>query len=83
MLADYGDRLGGSDVVARLPIVIPRGTAEILLDDMFPPRESVATAHAREIIAEAHISSLPEPLPEFSRPLSSLVRVCGDEYDGR
>jgi len=51
MLPDHRDWLRGRDVVARVPIVIPGGALEILFDDLFSPRKSVATAHW-EIMAD-------------------------------
>ena len=46
------DGVGGRDIVARVPVLVPSGSVEIFLDDLLPPREPVATAHA-EIMAEA------------------------------
>ena len=45
MLANDHDRLRGGDVVTRLPLGFIRDSAEIFLDKLFPPRESVAPAH--------------------------------------
>lgn len=49
MLPDHRDWLRGSDVVAGTPIVIPRGSLEVFLDDLLPPRQSVTPAHQRII----------------------------------
>ena len=51
MLADDGNGLCGRNVVTGLPIVIPRRSVEILLDDLLSPRQSVASA-LREIMAD-------------------------------
>src|SRR5215469_7047365 len=50
-LADHWDRLGGSDVVARRPLFIPRHAVEILFDQLLSPRQSVTPAHS-EIMAD-------------------------------
>ena len=45
MLADDRDRLGWSDIVARIPVILPRGAVEVLLDKLLPPRQAVSSAH--------------------------------------
>ncbi len=45
MLADHWDGLSWSDVIAWIPVVFPVGSIEMFLDDLFPPRQSVASAH--------------------------------------
>jgi hypothetical protein len=47
VLPDNRNLLGRRDIVARTPIVIPRGSLEVLLDDLLPPRQSVASAHLK------------------------------------
>ena len=37
--------LGGRDIVAWNPVFLARGGVEIFLDKLFPPRQSVASAH--------------------------------------
>jgi hypothetical protein len=44
MLPNYGYGLGWSDVVARIPVIIPRSSLEILLDDLLPLREPIPSA---------------------------------------
>ncbi len=56
MLADDRDWLGRRDVVARRPVVLPIGSLEVFLDDLLPPRESVATAHGK-IMADHRCAS--------------------------
>jgi hypothetical protein len=51
VLADDRDRLGGRNVVTRIPVFIAGGGVEVLLDKLFSPRQSVAAAHG-EIIAD-------------------------------
>ena len=51
MLADDGDGLGRSHVVARYPVFLTRDAVEVFFDDLFAPGESIATAH-EEIIAD-------------------------------
>jgi hypothetical protein len=50
-LADDRDRLGRGDVKARSLVVVPRGSVEILFNDLFSSGESEATAH-QEIMAD-------------------------------
>jgi hypothetical protein len=47
MLPDDGDRLGWSDVVARLPVVVAWEGIEMFGDELPATRESVTTAHGR------------------------------------
>ena len=51
ILANYRNRLGGSEVVARNPIVLPDGGIEIFFDQLLSTRKSVAPAHW-EIMAD-------------------------------
>jgi len=44
MLPDDGNRLGGSNVVARLPIVFAGGV-EVVGDELLAARESVTATH--------------------------------------
>ena len=44
MLTDYRYGLRWRDVVARVPVVFAGGV-KIFLDELFPPRESVSSAH--------------------------------------
>jgi hypothetical protein len=37
--------LGGRDIVAWNPVFLARGGVEIFLDKLFPPRQSLASAH--------------------------------------
>lgn len=41
-----GDRLGWCNVIAWNPLVLPRLSPEVLLDELLSPRQSVAPAHA-------------------------------------
>ena len=45
MLPHDRNGLCRGDVEAWRPIVLPIGSVEVLLDDLLPPRESIATAH--------------------------------------
>jgi hypothetical protein len=45
ILPDDGNRLSGSNVIARSPVVFARDAVQILFDNLFPPRQSIATAH--------------------------------------
>lgn len=45
MLTDDRNWLSRCDVVARVPIIVPRDTVEIFLDKRLSSRESVASAH--------------------------------------
>ena len=51
MLANHWNGLGRGDVVPRVPVVLPIGSVEVLLDDLFSPGQSVAAAHW-EIMAD-------------------------------
>ncbi len=45
ILADDRDGLGGSNIVARTPILFPRDGSEVLFNDLLSPRKSIAPAH--------------------------------------
>src|SRR5438132_7984303 len=45
MLSDHGNGLSWSNIEPRVPVLVPRGTTEVLLNDLLPPRQSVAPAH--------------------------------------
>ena len=51
MLANDRDGLGGGDVVARCPVFLAWGYVEVLLDQLLPPRQPIASAHG-EIMAD-------------------------------
>ena len=55
MLTNDRNRLGGRDVVARVPIIVPRGAVEIFLNNLFSTRKSVTPAHW-EIMADREIA---------------------------
>jgi hypothetical protein len=57
------DGLGRSDVVARIPVVIPRGAAKVFLNDLLPPRESVAAANWEIMAAWLKMSQSDKNLP--------------------
>ena len=46
VLPDYGNGLGRGDVVPRIPIVFPRIAVKVFLNDLLPPRQSIAPAHS-------------------------------------
>ena len=45
MLADHRDWLRGSDVVSRIPVVVPRGAAEVFFDDLLSLGQPIPSAH--------------------------------------
>ena len=45
MLADHRNGLSWGDIEPSSPVVIPRGRVEKLFDNLFSPRQSVASAH--------------------------------------
>src|SRR2546427_12254726 len=49
ILANHRDRLGRSNVVARRPVFFHRGTVEVLLNNLLPPRESVPPARGVDL----------------------------------
>ncbi len=55
ILADDGDRLCRSDVIAWAPVLFAGYNVKVLLDDLLTPRESVATAHEEIFRSEALI----------------------------
>ena len=55
MLPYHRDGLGRGDVISWRPVVLPLGAVEVFLDDLLPPRESVAP-HMKEIMAEFRAS---------------------------
>src|ERR1035438_2904512 len=57
MLANDGNRLSGSYVVARAPVFIPRDVVEVLFDDLLTPRESAAPAHGKIIADQLNATS--------------------------
>ena len=56
MLPDDGDRLGWSDVVARLPVVFAGEGIEMFGDELLATRESVAAAHMKIMATNASSS---------------------------
>lgn len=46
VLANYRDKLGGSNVVPRIPVILRRNAIEVLFEKLFLAGESVASAHA-------------------------------------
>ena len=48
MLSDNRDRLGRGDVVVWTPVLFSRGI-EVLFDDLLASRESVSSAHQRQL----------------------------------
>lgn len=80
MLADHRDWLRGSDVVSRIPVVVPRSRVEIFLDKLLPSRQSVSTAHGAKLsqkrTAAPHesLASGPAVFHNFSRMTLALVR---------
>jgi hypothetical protein len=56
MLPDDGDRLGWSDVVARLPVVVAWEGIEMFGDELLATRESVAATHGK-IMSERIVGS--------------------------
>ena len=55
MLPDDGDRLGGSDVVARAPVVVA-ACVEVVREELLATRKTVPATHA-EIMADANRGS--------------------------
>jgi hypothetical protein len=51
MLADHGNGLGRSNVVAGAPVFFARDGIEVSLDDLLSPTQSIAPAHG-EIMAD-------------------------------
>lgn len=45
MLADDRDRLGRRNVIARAPDFLAGDAIEVFLDNLLPPRQSVAPTH--------------------------------------
>src|SRR5262249_693794 len=45
LLANKWDKLRRSDVVARVPVLVPRVGVEVFLDDLLSAGESIATTH--------------------------------------
>ena len=74
VLADYGDRLRRSNIETRRPVVIPRRSIEILLDDLLSPRESVATAHGEKL---SQTNSLQAKFRNFNAYIE-LQSICSE-----
>jgi hypothetical protein len=78
--ANDRDKLGRCDIVARIPVLLPRGTVEILLNNLLPPRESVPSAHWRIMSETLRTSSAIGKNWRFPRmrvrdaPLSSILK---------
>jgi hypothetical protein len=62
MLADHWDWLRGSNVVSRIPVVVPRGAVEVFFDDLLSPGQPVATAHW--VIMTDRVSVSPAMTPD-------------------
>ena len=58
MLANDGNGLRGSDVVARNPILLVRGAIEVFLDNLLPAGKTVASAHGEIMADEAYSSEI-------------------------
>jgi hypothetical protein len=55
ILANDGDRLGGGNVVAGIPVFIIRDGGEVLFEKLLSPRQPIAPAHG-EIMADQSVS---------------------------
>jgi hypothetical protein len=77
VLANDGDGLGWCDVVAGIPLRLVRRRVEVLLDKLFPTRQSVASAH-QEIIDRAVSGKVPQnECARFSAAFaSSTISSC-------
>jgi hypothetical protein len=51
VLADDRDRLSGSNIVTRSPVFLSRDNIEVLFENLFSPRQTIAPAH-NEIMAD-------------------------------
>ena len=63
VLAQDGNSLSWSDVVTRVPVVIPRGSVEVLLNNLLTPGKPVPSAHAenydRWLASMSSVTTLP------------------------
>jgi len=64
------------DVVAGIPVFLVRDAIEVFLDDLFPPRKSIAPAHGK-IMAD----QINETLALWHSVLVIICPHCGQEAD--
>jgi len=69
--------LGGSDVVARAPFFFTGDAVEVLLDDLFPSRQSVASAHSINYVRSGRTKAAGT---RRAPPAPGFVDECDDSW---
>ena len=69
-LANDGNRLCGSDVVTRIPILLPAFGSEIFLNNLLFPGKAITAAHGRQTLCQIASSAFPPTRKELSAIVS-------------